>query len=159
MPAVKKSPLHLYLVMLISLVVASVLSVYPLSAPLAVYRPMWLIMVLIFWLIFQPTLIGVGLAFVIGLAADFLTDSRVGQQALCAVIVAFLIKFASGYLKQLSAGSVWVLAGICLFTYQTCLMLLHLMMQGIFSPSLLYAVVLSIFIWPLLVALMARYTH
>ena len=59
----KKTKQHLYIVMAISFIIASVLSVYPLSAEIALFRPMWMIMMLIFWLIFQPTLIGMGLAF------------------------------------------------------------------------------------------------
>lgn len=156
---VKKSPLHRYLTMVISLLIASVLSVYPLSATLAMFRPMWLIMVMIFWLIFQPSLIGVGLAFWIGLAADLLTDSRLGQQALCAVLVAFLIKVASGYLKQLSSGSVWLLAGVCLVVYQVSLIFLHVIMQGVYNGTLFYTLIPSILIWPLLVAILVRYTH
>ena len=58
----KKTKQHLYIVMAISFIIASVLSVYPLSAEIALFRPMWMIMMLIFWLIFQPTLIGMGLA-------------------------------------------------------------------------------------------------
>ena len=77
----KKTKQHLYIVMAISFIIASVLSVYPLSAEIALFRPMWMIMMLIFWLIFQPTLIGMGLAFMVGLFADLLTDSRIGQQA------------------------------------------------------------------------------
>ena len=137
----KKTKQHLYIVMAISFIIASVLSVYPLSAEIALFRPMWMIMMLIFWLIFQPTLIGMGLAFVVGLFADLLTDSRIGQQALCAVLVAFFIKFVSGYLRQLSSNLVWLLT------------------QGVFAPQLLYTVAVSTLIWPLLVAVMLRYTR
>lgn len=155
----KKSKLHLYLVMAMSFIIASVLSVYPLSADIAVFRPMWMMMVLIFWLIFQPTLIGVGLAFVVGLFADLLTDSRLGQQALCAVLVAFFIKFVSGYLRQLSSNLVWLLAAACLFIYQLALIILHFFTQAVFAPQLLYTVAVSTLIWPLLVAVLMRYTR
>lgn len=155
----KKSSIHLYVIMAISLIIASILSIYPLSTSIAVFRPMWLVIALIFWLIFQPTLVGVWLAFLIGLIADFLTDSRIGQQALCAVLVAFFIKFISGYLKKLSSTSVWLLAGACLVIYQATLIFLHLITQSVFAPQLLYSVVISVLIWPLWVAIFARYTR
>lgn len=155
----KKSLLHLYLIMAISLIIASVLSVYPLSASIAVFRPMWLVIALIFWLIFQPTLVGVWLAFAIGFITDCLTDSRLGQQALCAVIVAFFIKWVSGYLKQLSATSVWVLASGCLLLYQVSLIVLQLFTQAIFAPQVLYSALISILVWPLWVSIFSRYTH
>ena len=155
----KKSNLHLYGVMAFSFIAASVLSIYPLSASIALFRPMWMVMALIFWLIFQPNLIGVGLAFGVGLIADCLTDSRLGQQALCAAVMAFFIKFVSGYLRQLSANLVWLLAAACLLLYQTTLIILHLFTQAVFVPQLLYAVGVSALIWPLLVALLTRYTR
>ncbi|MFW2177619.1 MULTISPECIES: rod shape-determining protein MreD [unclassified Moraxella] len=159
MPVSKITKSHFYTMMVISFLVASVLSVYPLSPSWVVFRPMWLVMVLIFWLIFQPTLLGVVVAFFVGLVADFLTDSRLGQQALCAVVMAFFIKFVSGYLRQLSSTSVWILAGFCLLLYQSCLIFLHLFTQSVFAPQLWWSVVVSVFIWPLLVAVLAKYTH
>lgn len=155
----RKSLFHLYMMMLLSFVVASILSVYPLAANIAVFRPMWLVIALIFWLIFQPRLVGVWLAFLIGLIADFLTDSRIGQQALCAVLVAFFVKFISGYLKKLSTNSVWLLAAACLLVYQVCLIILHFFTQAIFAPQLLYSVGVSILFWPLWVAVLSRYTR
>lgn len=155
----KKSLLHLYAVMVISFIVASVLSVYPLSTSIVFFRPMWLVIALIFWLIFQPNRVGVWTAFLIGLIADFLTDSAIGQQALCAVLVAFFIKFISGYLKKLSGNLVWVLAAACLLIYQVSLIILHFFNQMVFAPQLLYSVVISILVWPLWVAVFARYTR
>lgn len=152
-----KSPVFLYSVMVASFVIASVLSVYPLPFNLVLARPMWLVLVLIFWLIFQPTMAGVWLAFAVGLVADLLTDSRMGQQALCAIAVAFFVKFISGYLKRLSSTLVWLLAFGCLLVYQSCLILLHLFTQNIFAPQLLISVLTSALIWPLLVWLLGRF--
>lgn len=157
--AAKKSKLHLSIAMIISFLLASILSIYPLTSNIAIFRPMWLVMVLVFWLIFQPALVGVILAFGIGLCIDLLTGSRLGQQALCAVAVAFFAKFVSGYIKQLSSGLVWLLASCCLIIYQISLIILHFFIQGIFAPQLFVAVVTSILLWPLLVAILIKYTH
>lgn len=155
----KKSKLHLSIAMIISFLLASILSIYPLTSHIAIFRPMWLVMVLVFWLIFQPALVGVILAFFIGLCIDLLTGSRLGQQALCAVVVAFFAKFVSGYIKQLSSGLVWILASICLLIYQVSLIILHFFTQGILAPELLVAVITSVLLWPLLVAILIKYTH
>lgn len=155
----KKSPLHLYTVMLVSFIVASAVNVYPLLDNLALLRPMALIMVLIFWLIFQPSLIGVGLAFLVGLVADLLLDNKIGLQALCAVGVAFFIKFVSSYLKRLSTASVWLLASACLCMYQLTLVGLNAVITGIFVPQLFISLGISILAWPLLLAILSRYTR
>ena len=93
------------------------------------------------------------------LGGRFLTDSRLGQQALCAVIVAFLVKFISGYVKQLSSSAVWLLAAGCFLVHQVCLIILYLFTQAVFAPQLLYSVVISVLVWPLWVAVFGRYTR
>ncbi len=155
----KKSELYTYIIIVVTFIVASMINVYPLSANLAVFRPMALIMVLIFWLIFQPTLVGVGIAFFIGLISDFLLDSQLGQQALSAVIVAFFIKMVGVYLKQFSLITAWLLAGVCLFLYQSCLIILHLIIHGAFVPELMLAVLTSFLTWPLLQFVLIRYVR
>ncbi len=57
-------------VIVLSFIVASSLSVYPLSPSMATLRPMVMMMVLIFWLLFQPRYVGVFAAFTIGIIAD-----------------------------------------------------------------------------------------
>lgn len=158
-PSYKRPIWQIYTAMVVSFIIASLLSVYPLSAQIALFRPTWLVIALVFWLIFQPTMVGVGTAFAIGLVADFLTDSRLGQQALCAVIVAFLVKFISGYVKQLSSSAVWLLAAGCFLVHQVCLIILYLFTQAVFAPQLLYSVVISVLVWPLWVAAFGRYTR
>lgn len=153
-----KKPTFIYAAMLTSFIVASAFNVYPLVDNLALLRPMAMVMVLVFWLIFQPMRIGVGLAFLVGLTLDLLLDTKIGQQALCAVMVAFFIKFMSGYVKQLSTSLVWLLASVCLFAYQSGLILLHLLSGGGFVPQLYISVFISILAWPLLLLVLARFT-
>ena len=74
-------------VIVLSFIVASSLSVYPLSPSMATLRPMVMMMVLIFWLLFQPRYVGVFAAFTIGIIADLLMDTHLGQQAFAAVVV------------------------------------------------------------------------
>lgn len=148
-----------YAAILGSLVCASVLNVYPLSAVLAWYRPMWLALVLVFWLISQPSRVGIGMAFLVGLAADLLLDSILGQQALCAVLMAFFIKLTSLYLRQPSVGLLWLIAAMGLLWYQLVFMLLQLMGQGVWYPQLLIAPLISALIYPLVVGVLARFSY
>ncbi|MER1974350.1 MAG: rod shape-determining protein MreD, partial [Psychrobacter alimentarius] len=59
---------------ILSFVAASSLNVYPLNPSMATLRPMVMIMVLIFWLLFQPRYVGIFTAFTIGIIADLLMD-------------------------------------------------------------------------------------
>ncbi|MGM8885221.1 rod shape-determining protein MreD [Psychrobacter sp. 1U2] len=143
----------------LSFIVASSLSVYPLNQYLATLRPLFMVMVLIFWLLFQPRYAGVFLAFAVGLIADLLTDSLLGQQAFAAVVVAFTIKLISIYLKQLNTLSAWMIAGLSLFIFQLTLWLLQIITQSTFVAQSAFSLVLSIISWPLVLLALRKFAR
>lgn len=143
----------------LSLIVASSLSVYPLSQYLSTLRPMFMIMVLVFWLLFQPRYVGVFIAFAVGLIADLLTDSRLGQQAFAAVIMAFAIRLTSFYLKQLNTISAWLVAALSLFVFQLTLWILQIITQSTFVAQSAFSLVLSIVSWPLVLLALRKFTR
>ena len=145
--------------MVLSFIVASSLSVYPLGQYLAALRPLFMVMVLIFWLLFQPRYAGVFLAFTIGLIADLLTDSLLGQQAFAAVVAAFTIRLSSIYLKQLNTLSAWIVATISLLVFQSTLWLLQLITQSTFIAQSAFALALSIISWPLVLLVLRKFTR
>jgi len=68
-----------------------VLSLIALPEPYGAFRPFWLGLIVIYWALEAPTRMGLGLAFAIGLAGDFLTGSLLGEQALRLVVLAFIV--------------------------------------------------------------------
>lgn len=145
--------------MVLSLVVASSLNVYPLNSSMATLRPMVMIMVLIFWLLFQPRYVGVFTAFVIGIIADLLMDTRLGQQAFAAVVVAFFIKISSIYIKELRTGSAWLLASAALIIFQLNLWLLQMFTQGVFIAQSALSLLMSILSWPIVLFVLRKFTR
>ncbi|WP_230659236.1 rod shape-determining protein MreD [Psychrobacter sp. I-STPA10] len=145
-------------VIMASFMIASAINVYPFNISTASMRPMALIMVLIFWLMFQPRYVGVFVAFLIGLSADLLLDTRLGQQAFAAVMVAFVIKLSSIYLKQLTPITAWILASLSLFVFQLSLWILQYIGQNIFVSNSAIAMLVSIATWPL-VYLVLQYVN
>lgn len=77
--------------MLVSLLLALLLSVLPMPAGLAPLRPFWPALVLAYWLMETPHRAGLGLAFALGLAADLVSGSLLGEQALRLCILAFIV--------------------------------------------------------------------
>lgn len=142
-----------------SFVISSSLNVYPLSPSMATLRPMVMIMVLIFWLLFQPRYVGIIIAFVIGIIADLLMDTRLGQQAFSAVIVAMVIKFSSIYIKQLNAASAWLIATIGLLAFQLTLWILQLITQSQFVAQSGLSLLMSIISWPLVLLALRKFTR
>lgn len=77
--------------LLISLLVALLFSLAPMPAVLQPFRPFWLALVLCYWLLEAPELVGLGTAFVAGLAADLIFGSLIGEHAMRLTIFSFII--------------------------------------------------------------------
>jgi len=144
---------------ILSFVIASSLNVYPLSPSMATLRPMVMMMVLIFWLLFQPRYVGVFTAFTIGLIADLLMDTHLGQQAFAAVVVALFIKIISVYVKQLNTISAWVIASIGLVVFQLNLWMLQMLIQNLFVAKSILSLLISIISWPLILLVLRRFAR
>lgn len=70
---------------------ALILSVVPMPAPFDAARPMWLAMVVAYWVMALPHRVGLLTAWVAGLATDVLFGELFGQNALVLVMVAWLV--------------------------------------------------------------------
>ena len=70
---------------------ALILSVVPMPSPFDAGRPMWLAMVVAYWVMALPHRVGLLTAWVTGLAADVLFGELFGQNALVLVLVAWLM--------------------------------------------------------------------
>lgn len=149
----------LYAVIVLSFIIASSLSVYPLSPSMATLRPMVMIMVLIFWLLFQPRYVGIFSAFTIGIIADLLMDTHLGQQAFSAVMVALVIKITSIYIRQLNTISAWLVASLALIVFQVSLWTLQLFIQNTFVAQSAYSLLMSIISWPLVLLALRKFVR
>lgn len=77
-------------VILVSFIVAFILSMLPLPQLLQSIRPEFILIVLIYWCIAIPNRIGVGIAWITGLFYDVSSDAILGQHALTFAIIAYL---------------------------------------------------------------------
>lgn len=78
-------------VILMTFVFAFALSLWPLPDYLAAFRPNWLALVLCYWILETPGRIGLGVAFVLGLSADLVFGTLLGEQALRLSVIAFIV--------------------------------------------------------------------
>lgn len=143
----------------ISFMLAAMLNVYPLAASIASLRPMYIIMVLIFWLIFEPQLVGLLVAFFAGLMADMLLDTRLGQQAFSAVIMASAIRISSLYIRSINTHNAWLLACLCLLIFQLSLWVVQLFSHNLIVEASGISLLVSMVSWPLVMWLFARFVR
>ena len=76
----------------VSLLLALLLGLVPLPAILQPLRPYWLALVLAYWVIEAPDNAGLGLAVIVGLVADLMFGTLLGEQALRLLIMAFIVQ-------------------------------------------------------------------
>ncbi|MGF1548063.1 MAG: rod shape-determining protein MreD [Thiotrichales bacterium] len=89
-------PDHIALRLLIfgTLLIALTLAVAPLPEWALFYRPLWIPMTVMFWLVYTPNKLNLGTAWLAGLLYDAMRGGILGQHALAIVIVGYLaLKF------------------------------------------------------------------
>ncbi|MCK9538174.1 rod shape-determining protein MreD [Dokdonella sp.] len=70
---------------------AFLLQLMPLPQALLPLKPWWLGLVLVYWAIEAPERVGLGLAFLLGIAGDALNGELLGEQSLRLLVLAFIV--------------------------------------------------------------------
>lgn len=136
--------------MVASFIVASMLNVYPLPYAFAGIRPMFMVMVLIFWVIYRSTMLSVWAVFLVGLICDLLLGTHLGHQAFCATLMAFVLRVMLVYAKELTLMQAWVLAVVGLCVYQGTLWFLQALTYHGFMWTGIGSLIGSMALFPLL---------
>jgi rod shape-determining protein MreD len=77
-------------VIIVSFLVAYILTIVPLPDWLREARPDWAALILIYWCMALPQRVGVGVGWLVGLGQDALQSTLLGQHALGYTIIAYL---------------------------------------------------------------------
>jgi rod shape-determining protein MreD len=74
-----------------SIACAVLLQLMPLPPLVEPFKPYWIGLVLVYWAIETPERVGLGFAFLLGVAADLLVGELLGEQALRLLVIAFIV--------------------------------------------------------------------
>lgn len=120
MPVAKKEIFHskdpLWAI-IFSIVIASVLMVYPMSYELSAWRPIFMLLVTLFWIMCQPAWCGVWFAFALGMFSDLLMETPLGVNALCFVIIAFFARYFTRDKRIMTETNLWFICAIAVAAY------------------------------------------
>ena len=75
----------------LSMMAALLLGLIPLPELIVAFRPFWIGLVLAYWALEAPQRVGLGYAFVVGLIADLVFGTVLGEHALRLTILVFLL--------------------------------------------------------------------
>ena len=133
----------------ISVVIGSVLMVYPVSYFLSGWRPTFMLLIMLFWVMCQPAWCGVWFAFMVGIFTDLLMEYPLGLNAMSFVLIAFFARFFTRERRIMTQTNLWMIAIIAI-AFHLLLMWLLLVMSGNEMGILRHwqALLGSALIWP-----------
>lgn len=140
---------HGSIVIVISFIVALMLTIVELPAWLREIRPFFVVSVLIYWCMALPQRVGVGTAWVMGLLLDVIHNVSLGQNAMALALVAFITIY---FHQRLRVFPAWQQA-ITIFVFCLFYAMLILWLRGITgtAPNLWSLVIhafMTALIWP-----------
>lgn len=151
---------NLYLIMAISLIVALILSVYPLPMDMRWWRPEFVLVVAIYWIFFMPLTVSFTFLCALGLFQDLLEAVPFGQHSLGLVIVAYICILSYQRVRNFSiwrqSAWIFVLVGIAQLTDNWVQGMAGRPLSGV---QFLYPAFTSALIWPLCHSWLDRLTH
>jgi len=139
----------------LSILIALLLGLLPLPSALQPLRPYWLALVAAFWIIETPKHAGLGFAFIVGLLADLVFGSLLGEQALRMVILGYILQRFRLQLRFFPLPQQMLVIGGLLFNDQVVSTALHLILSEPLLPwSYWFAPITGMLLWaPLFVLL------
>ncbi len=142
------------------LLLALMLTIVPLPGWAAPFGPHWVVLTLIYWILHVPHRIGVGAAWVCGLALDTLQGALLGQHALALTLVAY---FTLKFHLRIRVFPIWqqTMTVLMLVAMYEFLIFWVDGMTGslVAGPDRWFAVLASAAVWPLLVPMLGRLQH
>lgn len=136
-------------VIVLSILLAVLLSIVPLPFWAQWARPEWLALVLVYWTIALPNRVGIGVAWCSGLLLDIVEGNQLGQSALSLSLLAYICLVLYQRLRMYTAWQqamvVFLLVGIHQLVGHWVQTLI-----GIHSPNLLFLLpaLISALLWP-----------
>ncbi|MFT5755743.1 MAG: rod shape-determining protein MreD [Alteromonadaceae bacterium] len=137
------------IIILLTLLMALIVSIIPMPISADVFRPDWVLVVLIYWCLALPSRVNVITAWVMGFLLDVLLGSTLGVHATAMALSIYII--AENY-QKIRNFSIWqqsLIVGILAALYHLLVFWMQRLLTDVaFLPSYLYPVITSIVLWP-----------
>jgi rod shape-determining protein MreD len=141
--------MHNFIAISSSLLIAVILAMLPLPDWMVWFRPSWVLMVLIFWAMIAPDMVGVGTAWLVGVTLDLLNGTLLGEHALALTVIVYMVTYLSIRLRM----SPLLQQGISVFFFTLIYLFILYCIQGFIGElpgSHMYwlPAVSSMVLWP-----------
>lgn len=144
----------------ISLLIALICQLFPWVGQGIIFRPDFMLVVMLYWLMRAPNFCNIGTAWVVGILVDLATGSLLGQHALSFTLTAFI---GLGYQRRLVLFNPWQLMGYIfgLLIFERVLMLFLKLFEGNDNPGWTYfvPVMAGLLLWQLMILIFGALTR
>jgi rod shape-determining protein MreD len=135
----------------VSLFIALLLNLLPWHALVLPLAPDFLALMLLFWCIYQPRRVGLGLAFVLGLFMDVAEGNLLGQHALAYTFAVFVASLLRRRIQSFDSFRQAAHVLVVLLLMQGVLLLLRLASGPVHvNPAYFLASLIGAILWPVL---------
>ncbi|WP_047540013.1 rod shape-determining protein MreD [Methylotenera versatilis] len=147
-------------VVYLTLLIALVCQLFPWVGQGIIFRPDFMLIVTLYWVLRAPHLCNIGTAWFVGILVDLATGSLLGQHALSFTLVAFM---GLSFQRRLVLFNPLQLAGyvFALLVIERLVMLLLKLFEGNDNPGLHYfwPVISGLLLWQLMILLFGALTR
>ncbi len=144
--------------LLVSYLIALVLMVMPMPLFLEAWRPDWLSLVIIYWVVALPHRVGMGSVLILGLVTDILMGSVFGIYATALLLMAYApIRHFQRIRNYSLTQQALVVAVLILVKRVVVYELEHVLNDAVIHWSYLYPVLSSAVAWPWVYLILRKY--
>lgn len=142
----------------VSIIIGVILQIIPMPSPIDVYRPDWLLLILVYWSMALPNRVSVGIAGMSGLIIDILYGTALGVHSFALAIPIYLVSANYQRLRNYSMAQQAVMILIISCLYHLTVYWLQYLITGIeFSWLFLWPALTSVLFWPWLFWLLRKF--
>lgn len=145
----KSQSLFQWLVFVCIFIVALIMEIAPWPAGFQHFKPAWLVLVLMYWVISIPNRISIGWAFILGILWDLVLGSTLGIHALVLSVFTYLLAANHLLFRNLSLWFQSLLMMVFIFAIRLSIFFVELVVNTAqFQSQEIFGAIISGILWP-----------